>query len=667
MITFGFFRGVSVIRRFRYFLFLLCMASFGVRAAEDKVTLNFVNADAISVIKAVGKITGRNFLIDPRVRGTVNIVSSKPVSRSLIYPILLSALRLQGYAAVESNGITKILPEADAKQNSGGVLLEGKPAHGGELVTQVYTLKNQSATQLLPVLRPLIAANNAISVYPNGNALVITDYADNLKRIDSIIDAIDQAGGPAVIPLLHASAFDLAQTVNKLMNEGVTDPGQRLVAVADPRTNSLILRSGSTAVINMARNLVVKLDDQTGETGNMHVVYLRNATALSLAKTLRGALTGQASSSSSQSLSFTSSSTPNSPAAASGHSSASSSSDSGGMIEADVDANALIITAPDAIYNNLRAVIDKLDVRQAEIYVEAMIAEVSADMAAEFGIQWQYLNGVNGTSASVIGGTNFGTPGGGANIISNATNLGTIGQGLNIGVMKGQVNIPGVGQVLNLGLLARALQTDANANILSTPNLLTLDNQEAKIVVGQNVPFVTGSYAQTGAATTATPFTTYQRQDVGLMLKIKPQISAGNIVRLRIYQEVSSVDPTTLNNPAGPTTNKRSIDSTVVVDDGRIIVLGGLIQDSVSDNVSKVPVLGDLPFLGNFFSYKSRTHNKTDLMVFLCPHILRNAKSYDGLTSERYDYISGAERKSQPAPSSVLPDVKAPVLPPLKK
>lgn len=644
-----------MIRQLGFLLLILCMAFSSAHAEEDKVTLNFVNADAISVIKAVGKITGRNFLIDPRVRGTVNIVSSKPVPRSLIYPILLSALRLQGYAAVESNGVTKILPEADAKQNSGTFLLDMKPARGGELVTQVYTLKNQSASQLVPVLRPLVAANNAISAYPNGNALVITDYADNLKRIDSIIDAIDQAGGPDIIPLQHASAIDLSTTINKLANEGVSDPGQRLVAVADPRTNSLILRSGSAAVINMARNLVAKLDAQTGAAGNIHVVYLKNASAASLAKTLRGALTGEAPA----------------PASKDAHSASptQAASQEGGMIEADQDANALIITAPDAIYNNLRAAIDKLDVRQAEIYVEAMIAEVSANKAAEFGIQWQYLNGVNGTTAQAIGGTNFGstTTAPTTNIIGAATNLGNIGQGLNIGIIKGQVNIPGVGQVLNLGVLARALQTDADANILSTPNLLTLDNEEAKIVVGQNVPFITGSYAQTGAATTATPFSTYERKDVGLMLKIKPQISAGSIIRLKIYQEVSSVDQTTINNPAGPTTNKRSIDSTVVVDDGKIIVLGGLIQDSVSDNVSKVPLLGDIPFLGNLFSYKSRTHNKTNLMVFLSPHILRDAKSYEGLASERYDYISGEQRKSQPEKNFMLPDVKTPVLPPLKK
>ncbi|MBY0578633.1 MAG: type II secretion system secretin GspD [Burkholderiales bacterium] len=645
-----------VIGQLKIILLMFCLAFMACSARAEDITLNFVNADVESVIKAVGQITGKNFLIDPRVRGTVNIVSSKPVSRTLVYPILLSALRLQGFAAVESNGIVKIIPEADAKLSSGPTLLESGSPRGGELVTQVYTLKNQSATQILPVLRPLIAPNNAISVYPNSNALVITDYADNLKRIDSIIDAIDQSGGAEIMALHHASAIDVAQTLNKLMNEGAAaDQGQHLAAVADTRTNSLLLRSGNSAVLGMARNLAARLDAQTGETGNVHVVYLKNASAVSLAKTLRGTSTGEVAADA----------IPAQPGAA--HV-APPAAESGGMILADEAANALIITAPDAIYNNLRAVVEKLDVRQAEIYVEALVAEVSANKAAEFGIQWQNLKGLNSNTANVIGGTNFGSQGAGTtNIIGAATNISSVAQGLNIGIVKGQVTIPGVANpVLNLGMLARALETDASANILSTPNLLTLDNEEAKIVVGQNVPFITGSYAQTGTATTTAPFQTYERKDVGLMLKIKPQISSGDLVRLKIYQEVSSVDPTTTGNASGPTTNKRSIDSTVLVDDGQIIVLGGLIQDSVSENVSKVPVLGDLPLLGTLFSYKSRVHTKTNLMVFLCPHVLRNEKSYGGLTSDRYEYISGEEKKSQPAPSPMLPDIKGPVLPPLK-
>lgn len=336
-----------------------------------------------------------------------------------------------------------------------------------------------------------------------------------------------------------------------------------------------------------------------------------------------------------------------------------------GMIQADAATNSLIITAPEAVYNNLRAVIDKLDERRAQIFVEALIVEVDATKAASFGIQWQDLNGVNQSGTSVIGGSNFGTPGVSTNIMSAASNIASVGQGLNLGIVKGQINIPGVGTVLNLGALASALETEDNANILSTPDLLTLDNEQAKIVVGQNIPLVTGSYAQTGTTATITPFQTYDRKDVGLTLQIKPQISEGGSIQLQIYQEVSSVDATTLNNPSGPTTNLRSIDSTVLVDDGQIIVLGGLIQDSVAESVSKVPVLGDLPYLGNLFSFKSRTRTKTDLMVFLRPHVLRNESGYAKLTSDRYDYISGEQLKTQMPKSFMLPDIKAPVLPPM--
>lgn len=335
------------------------------------------------------------------------------------------------------------------------------------------------------------------------------------------------------------------------------------------------------------------------------------------------------------------------------------------MIQADTATNSLIITAPEAVYNNLRAVIDKLDERRAQIFVEALIVEVDATKAASFGIQWQDLNGVTQGGTNVIGGTNFGTPGVSTNIMSAASNIASVGQGLNIGIVKGQINIPGVGTVLNLGALASALETEDNANILSTPDLLTLDNEQAKIVVGQNIPLVTGSYAQTGTTATITPFQTYDRKDVGLTLQIKPQISEGGSIQLQIYQEVSSVDATTLNNPSGPTTNLRSIDSTVLVDDGQIIVLGGLIQDSVAESVSKVPVLGDLPYVGNLFSFKNRTRTKTDLMVFLRPHVLRNENGYAKLTSDRYDYISGEQLKTQMSKSFMLPDIKAPVLPPL--
>jgi len=332
-----------------------------------------------------------------------------------------------------------------------------------------------------------------------------------------------------------------------------------------------------------------------------------------------------------------------------------------GMIQADPATNSILINAPDAIYNNLRAALDKLDVRRAQVYVEALIAEITAEKAAEFGIQWQDLSGAGKSGTHAFGGTNFGGPG--QNILGISANPGSAGRGLNIGVIKGVITIPGVGEVINLGVLVRALETDSNANILSTPTLLTLDNEEARIIIGQNVPFITGQYALSGGATTPTPFQTVERRDVGLTLRVKPQISEGGTVRLQIFQEVSSVDATTAN-PAGVTTNKRAVESMVLVDDGQIVVIGGLIQDSVKDGVEKVPVLGDIPLLGALFTYKTRARTKTNLMVFLRPTVLRDAQRAESLTGSRYDYILGEQIKAAPPPRPPLPDMDPPTLPP---
>jgi len=333
-----------------------------------------------------------------------------------------------------------------------------------------------------------------------------------------------------------------------------------------------------------------------------------------------------------------------------------------GIIQADAATNSIIINAPDAIYNNLRAALEKLDVRRAQVYVEALIAEITVDKTAEFGIQWQDLTGAGTTNnaARVFGGTNFGTAG--QNILGIAQNPGTAGRGLTIGVIKGRVTIPGVGQILNIGTLVRALQTDNNVNILSTPTLVTLDNEEARIVIGQNVPFITGQFALTGAAVSPSPFQTIERHDVGLTLRIKPQISEGGTVRLQIFQEVSSIEDRT--NLAGVITNKRAVETTVLADDGQIVVIGGLIQDTVKDGVEKVPLLGDIPWIGALFRFKTRSYNKTNLMVFLLPTVLRDGQRADTITGERYDYILGEQRKAQPAPSAVLPDVESPTLPP---
>ncbi|MDP1635165.1 MAG: type II secretion system secretin GspD, partial [Gallionellaceae bacterium] len=449
-------------------------------AEEELVSLNFVNADIQEVIRAISQISKKNFLVDPRVKGTINIVSATPVSPALGYDILLSALRLQGYAAVESAGVTKIIPEADAKQHIDS-LAQGR---GDKLVTRVFILKYESASQLVNIVRPMIAPNNVVVAYPSSNALVVTDYASSVRRIEKLIDSIDQpnADAPLLIPVKHASAVDLANIINKLMPEAATaqpggDDNQRFVLVADSRTNSLLLRSDNPGRIARVKELVAKLDSAANVPGNIHVVQLKNADATKLAQTLRAVLSGDTSAPSPQ---------------AGTQAIAIPSASGGGMIQADTSSNTLIVTASEPVYNNIRSVIEKLDVRRPQVFVEALIVEVTADKAAEFGVQWQNLTGINKSGSNIIGGTNFGSAAGGNNIISASGNISSVGQGLNIGIVNGTMNIPGVGTVLNLGMLARALETDTNANILSAPNLMTLDNEEAKIVVGQNVPFITG-------------------------------------------------------------------------------------------------------------------------------------------------------------------------------
>lgn len=656
----------------------------GAPANPDEVILNLVNADIEGVVKVVSEITGKNFVLDPRVKGTINIVSAKPMSRTVVYDVFVSAMRLQGFAVVEDHGIVKVVPEADAKLNSSSTFGPSEQTRGAgdRIQTKIFTLKYESAVQIVPILRPLIAPNNTITAYQNNNTLVITDYANNLKRLEKIIDSIDQPSGsdPVVIPLQYASAVDVVATVNRLFAEasqvqGATgaEPVQHLTVIADARSNSLLVRSGNPGRLAQLRKFVAMLDTPTNAGGNIHVVYLKNAEAVKLAETLRAIYQADASTTAAPRTAITAtaalgasasaqSSAPATGAPASiGAGQTQSASASPGIIQADAATNSIIITAPDAIYNNLRAALDKLDVRRAQVYVEALIAEISADKAAEFGIQWQNLSGLGKTGTQAFGGTNFGTSG--QNIINMSKNPTMASRGLNIGVIKNSITIPGIGQIANLGLLVRALETDANANILSTPTLLTMDNEEAAIVIGQNVPFITGQYAMSGAATTPTPFQTIERRDVGLTLRIKPQISEGGTVRLQMYQEVSSVDKTS-SNPAGVTTNKRAVVSTVLVDDGQIVVIGGLIQDTVSDGEEKVPVLGDIPVLGGLFRYKTRSHQKTNLMIFLRPTLVRDSQRANVFTGERYDYIIGEQNKAKLAHDAILPDMDSPVLPP---
>ncbi len=651
--------------------------------------LNFVNADIDAVVRAIGQYTSRTFVVDPRVKGTLSLVTERPVTREQAYEQLLTALRLQGFTIVQTGNVARVLPEADAKLQGGAVVSpQGSAPRGDQLVTQVFRLQYESATAMVPILRPLIAPNNTISAYPQNNTLVITDYADNLRRIQRIIESIDTpaTSETEIIPIKFGLAMEIATVVNRMLDEGARaagqaiDAGQRVSVLAEPRTNALILRAPSAARMMIAKSLIAKLDQPGLTPGNINVVYLRNAEAAKLAPLLRAIIsadpsfvpqnTGSGLSPSTGTTSGPGMTTQqatlgtSAPGQQATTTAAGGSGPLSGMIQADTATNSLIITAPEPLYRNIRQIIDKLDVRRAQVVIESLIAEVSAEKAAEFGIQWQALGGINDPGTNVIGGTNFG--GSGQNIIGVASNIGSAGQGLNIGIVQGKINIPGIGEILNLGFLARALETKADANILSTPTIQTLDNEEAKFLVGQNIPLITGSYANTGAGGTASgvnPFQTFERRDIGLQLRVRPQISEGGVVRLAIYQELSSIQNTLTAAQGGIITNKRSFESMVLVEDGNIVVLGGLIEDKTDNSRSQVPILGNIPIIGELFKYENRKRTKTNLLVFLRPYVVRDEATSSALAMDRYDYIRGQVANSTVADNIIFRDLQSRQIP----
>ncbi len=610
---------------------------------KGEVLLNFQAADIQAVIKAVSQMTGRNFLLDPRVKGQVTIISAKPVSSAAAYEIFISALKAQGFAAVQGpGGVVKIIPTGEAKQNA-GVSVRAVPRGGEQMTTQVVVIQHGSPTQMIPLLRPLMAPTSQLSAYESANALIITDYADNIRRILQIIEKIDQpiSTDVTIIPLQHASALDIAELVSRLTATGPVAPGQpgaaqamqggeRFTVIPDLRTNSLLVRTDNPGRLAQLQSLIAKLDVPAKQVGNTRVVYLKNADAVKLADVLRGLLAGEARTR---------------PAAApttAARAPAAAQQMEPSLIQADEATNSLIISASDAVYNNLRAVIEKLDVRRAQVFVEALIAEITADKATEFGFQW--VGGRERGQGAIGGVQNF--VGSRAPIIGTAVEpVGVLGQasGLTLAYLGKKVTLPDGTVVRSLGALARALEDKSLANILSTPNLMTLDNAEAKIVVGQNVPFVTGSFAQaTTAAGAVNPFQTIERKDVGLTLKIKPQISEGGAIKMEIFQEVSNVVPAA--GASDVRTNKRSLETKVVVDDGDTIVLGGLIQDEAQDTIQQVPVLGSIPLIGSLFRHRQHEKKKTNLMVFLRPIIIRTPEQGYGVTVDRYNYLRATQK-----------------------
>jgi general secretion pathway protein D len=670
--------------------------------------LNFVNADMESVIKAVGHYTGMTFIIDPRVKGTLTLVSEHTLSKAQAFALLTSALRLQGYAVVTGDGYAKVVPEAEAKLQSSPtqVGVGGSRVRGDQVATQVYRLQHESAANLTAVLRPLISPNNSIMADPGNNSLVITDYADNLRRLSKIIAALDapSTGDLDVIPIRNGIASDVAALVTRLMEPAPGGDAGRVSVLADPRTNSVIVRAPSGARGNIAKTLIAKLDQPTRELGNIHVVYLKNADASKVAQTLRAVVSQDASAVPVQQQGTSGGSIQSGTAGAGGtggglggqqgqQSSVGAGGTGGsyaqqgqataggagggqgsGFIQADASTNSLIITAPDAIYRNLRSVIDQLDVRRAQVYIEALVVEVTSNDAAEFGVQWVGLTGDDSSSYRVGGLQSFSVGGNSNNIVNlasaavagiggasaGATTSTTIPNptGLSIGLFR-QIN----GQ-LGLGAIAHLLDSTGKANILSTPNMITLDNELATIKVGQNIPIITGSFT-TGASGASNPFQTVDRKDVGLLLKVRPQISEGGTIKLSIYHENSGID-TSVTNSGGIITTVRAIESNVLADDGQIIVLGGLISDDETENQEKVRGLGDIPVIGNLFKYRTRSRAKRNLMVFLRPIVVRSKEQNESISMDRYQYMRAAGSTAQPAGNSVLiRDLGAPLLPPL--
>ncbi|MFM0356664.1 type II secretion system secretin GspD [Paraburkholderia nemoris] len=703
---------------------LLVAGLITAQTAQAQVTLNFVNADIDQVAKAIGAATGKTIIVDPRVKGQLNLVSENAVPEDQALKTLQSALRMQGFALVQDHGVLKVVPEADAKLQGVPTYVGNTPvARGDQVVTQVFVLKNESANNLLPVLRPLISPNNTVAAYPANNSIVVTDYADNVRRIAQIIAGVDTAAGQSVsvVQLRNANAIDIATQLTKMLDPGAigsTDATLKVSVTADPRTNSLLIRASNGGRLAAAKQLAKELDAPTTMPGNMHVVALRNADATKLAKTLRGMLgkggdTGSSGGSNEANsfnqnggggggLGSNSTGTSGTPPLPSGGLNGSSGASPlggggggygssggsgsagllggdkdknddnqpGGMIQADSATNSLIITAAEPVYRNLRAVIDQLDARRAQVYIEALIVELNSNTNANLGIQWQVANN------SIFAGTNLATGNGNSiiNLTAAAAATGATGglagalasgsgiqQGLNVGWIHNIFGVQG------LGALLQALSQTQDANVLSTPNLITLDNEEAKIVVGTNVPIQTGSYSNLTSGTTSNAFNTFDRVDVGLTLHIKPQITEGGILKLQLYTEDSAIVNGTTNaatNPAGPEFTKRSIQSTVLADNGEIIVLGGLMQDNYQVSNSKVPLLGDIPWIGQLFRSEQKTRAKTNLMVFLRPVIITDRDTAQAVTSNRYDYVQGVTGAYK-SDNNLIKDKDDPVVPPM--
>lgn len=664
-------------------LVLILLVQQNIFAQSSGINLSFNNADVEAVISTVARATNRTIVVDPKVRGKISLSSSQALTPDQAIDSLSTALRMNGFALVNTAGGYRVVTEADAKLQSSQTYTSTTGVTGDQIITRVFQLNFESAANVVAIIRPLVSPNNTINALPGNNSILVTDYASNIGRIEKIIQSVDNPTSTKVetIALKNAQASKVASLVNRALETSVpqgSDPMSKPTILADPRTNSLIIRGGNAERLAQIRRLAAQLD-ASKNVGNIYVVPLKNAEAAKLAITLRALVAADNSSADPTNINPQGNANVNAQmpnqsainpmnvagmnsanplgggpsAAASSALTSTSAPSTGGIIQADPNTNSLIITATEPVYKDLLKVIEQLDRRRAQVYIESMIVELTAANAAELGVQWQALNSAN----TAYGGTNFNGPAssGNTNIFgaSAAINsaLGTaaagaavpaLGLGLNIG------SITNFGSNLAFSSLLRAVSTISGANVLSTPNLMTLDNEEARIIVGQNIPIVTGSYAQTGSTATVTPFQTYTRQDVGLTLRVRPQVSENGTVKLQIFQEVSSIQD--VSSTTGIILNKRNVESNVIVEDGQIIVLGGLIGDNYTDGSSKIPLLGDLPLIGGLFRYDNKSRTRTNLMVFIRPSVLRNNEQNNIFSNNKLDDLEEKRKTFVQAP-----------------
>ncbi|MEE9343739.1 MAG: type II secretion system secretin GspD [Gammaproteobacteria bacterium] len=631
--------------------FLVVSLFLSLPLAAQTITLNLKDADISALIGTVAEVTGKNFIVDPRVKGKVTVVSSRPMDSAEVYQVFLSILRVHGFAAVESGEVTKILPDVNAKQDSIPNATANNPGRGDEMVTRVVQVDNVAAAQLVPILRPLVPQQGHLAAYPATNVLIISDRAQNVSRLIDIIERIDKVSDSEieVIRLEHASAAEVVRVLTAITRK-TPGQGQAMKSsgtlVADERTNSILLGGERSNRLRM-RAIISHLDTPLERGGNTKVIYLKYAKAKDIIEVLKGV--GK---------------TQTEEAKAKNAGQAAQGSAKNLDIQADEATNALVITAPPALMMSLESVIRQLDIRRAQILVDAVIAEVRLDRARQLGVQW-VANDPSGSGISPLGGTNFTNVGNSTSSIAAAIAGRAVDGATSIGLAPGLL-LAGASLsngTLDFAAVIQALAADTDVNILSTPSLVTLDNEEAEFVVGQSVPFVTGSFSSTSNSAT-NPFQTIQREDVGITLKVTPQINEGDAIILDIEQEISSVNE---NAEAVDTvTNKRSIKTNVLVEDGQTLVLGGLIQDEVTQGQQKVPLLGDIPIIGALFRSKTTSHKKTNLMVFIHPTILRDRAVANRLSSRKYNMMRGRQIESFSKDISLIPGETGPQLPPLE-